>query len=130
MKHINEYLLSKNNKIVDDFKQFMTKEEVCDFFDNKEFEKFESTDYDKFDDMISEFSDSKKPIYCIGEFEYDPEWWVRFGKGGEDEPIFFWNLKGTMTYNYVVSDSQDRVIKKIFETFEEFKEYTIKYFNW
>lgn len=130
MKHINEYLLSKSkNKTSDDFIQFKTKEEVCNFFDSKGFEKNESDDYDTYDDMISEFSNSDNPIYCIGKFNaYDPNCWVRFGKGGKDEYIFFWNVKGTMSYSYLVSDSNG--IIKEFKTFEEFKEYVIKYFNW
>ena len=134
MKHINEYLLSKNKKIVDSFKQFETKEEVCDFFDSKGFEKNESDDYNTYDDMISDFQDSKKPIYCVGEFKYDPECWVRFGKGGEDEYIFFWAVKETRTRLqsgcYLVCDSNDRTTIKEFKSFEEFKEYVKNYFGW
>lgn len=134
MKTINEYLLSKNKKIVDSFKQFETKEEVCNFFEKEGFKKANYDIYDDsytFNDLLSEFSNSKKPIYCMGNFdeESDSDWWVRFGNGGEDEPIFFWNVKGTMLNNYSVRDSNNELIK-IFKTFEEFKEYIIKYFNW
>ena len=128
---ISEYLLSKSkNKTFDDFKQFKTKEEVCDFFDSKGFEKFGSDD-DLYEDMMSEFANSDKPIYCIGEFNnfYD-NWWVRFGNGGEDEYVFFYNIKNPSgVQNYSVKDSNDHKIKQ-FKTFEEFKDYTIKYFNW
>lgn len=130
MKTINEYLLSKSkNKTIDDFIQFKTKEEVCDFFDNKGFEKNETDDYD---DMMSEFSNSAKPIYCIGEFDYFNEhWWVRFGNGRKDEYVFFWNIKDPPGINnYCVNDLHTGTIIKQFETFKEFKNYVIKYFNW
>ena len=45
---------SNKNKTSDDFIQFKTKEEVCNFFDSKGFEKNESDDYDTYDDMISD----------------------------------------------------------------------------
>lgn len=131
MKHINEYLLSKSkNKTFDDFTQFKTKEEACDFFENKGFEKAACSPVvsDKYDDMISVFLNSENPIYCTGKFDEDEsEWWVRFGKGGEDEYIFFWSVKES---DYLVCDSHDNDIIKEFKTFEKFKEYTIKYFNW
>ena len=130
MKHINEYLLSKNkNKIVDDFRQFETKEEACDFFENKGFEKVvRDGHHHGYDYMISKFLNSDKPIYCTGKFDEDySEWWVRFGKGGEDNYIIFWSVKkGT----YLVYDSHNELIIEKFKTFEEFKEYIIKYFNW
>ena len=130
MKHINEYLLSKSkNKTFDDFKQFKTKEEVCDFFNSKGFEKNE---YDGiYDDMMSKFSNSENPIYCVGKFDsFYHNWWVRFGNGGKQEYIFFWNIKDPRGIsNYLVSDSDNKLFMK-FENFEEFKNYVIKYFNW
>ena len=137
MKHINEYLLSKNkNKIVDDFRQFETKEEACDFFENKGFEKVvRDGHHHGYDYMISKFLNSDKPIYCTGKFDEDySEWWVRFGKGGEDEYIFFWAVKETRTRLqsgcYLVCDSNDRTTIKEFKSFEEFKEYVKNYFGW
>ena len=54
---ISEYLLSKNkNKTSDDFIQFKTKEEVCDFLEKKEYEKNE-LDYNYYK-MIYDFEKS------------------------------------------------------------------------
>lgn len=129
MKHINEYLLSKSkNKIVDDFRQFETKEEACEFLENKGFEKNEFSGYGK---MLDKFEKSNTSLFYIAKDTNHGNWWIRFGKGGKND-IFFWRIpeiKTEKAINYEVCDYKDKTIYN-YDDFEEFKKYTIKYFNW
>jgi hypothetical protein len=128
MINIYEYIINKNTKVVknSDFKQFETKEEVCDFFENKGFEKNEFSDYSK---MLDKFEKSKTPLFYIDKDKNYNEWLVRFGKGGKNE-IFFCRIpeieKGI---NYEVCDYKDIAIYD-YDNFEDFKKYVTNYFGW
>lgn len=127
MKSLNEYL-DTNVKLADDFKQFKTKEDVCEFLENKGFEKIEfSGDYGK---MLDDFEKSNTPLFYIGKDKKYNEWWVRFGKGGKNE-IFFWRIpkSSEKDINYEVCDYQDKEISN-FTNFKDFKKYVKKYFGW
>lgn len=130
MRHINEYLLSKSkNKIVDDFRQFETKEEVCDFLENKGFEKKEfNYNYEK---MMDDFEKSNTPLFYISKRKGYDDCWVRFGKGKKDN-IFFWRIPEVNeqdVINYEVCDYKDKAISH-FDNFEDFKKYVKNYFGW
>ena len=74
-------------------------------------------------------------IYACGEFNhYDgDDSWVRFGNGGKmnaSNPIFFWRtIPIRKQSNYQVSNYPGEGIHT-FDTFEEFKQYTTKFFGW
>jgi hypothetical protein len=125
MKSLNEYL-SANVKI-DDFVKFQTKEDVCEFLENKGFEKNEFSDYGK---MLDKFEKSKTPLFYIAKDKTYSEWWVRFGKGGKNE-IFFWRIPESdeKDINYEICDYRDKTISH-FTNFEDFKKDVKNYFGW
>lgn len=125
MKSLYEYLNA--NVKLDDFVKFQTKEDICEFLENKGFEKNEFSDYGK---MLDKFEKSNTPLFYIAKDKTHNEWWVRFGNGGKNE-IFFWRIPETeeKAINYEVCDYKDIAIHN-YDNFEDFKKYVKNYFGW
>lgn len=132
MKHINEYLLSKkhakaNTGFLDISEgDIETKQNVIDFFEEKNFKRINATYlYDFFD----EFENSNQPVYWVGAFDSSPNThWVRFGKGwyiSKTNPVIFWVLTSN-TYFYITSRDQHNFV---LATFDEFKDFVNKIFD-
>ena len=115
-----------------DFKKFKTKEEICEFLENKGFEKNEFNEFFDYDKMLDKFEKSKIPLFYIAEdTSHRQHWWVRFGNGGKNK-IFFWRIPIIETekaINYEVCDYKDKTIYN-YDNFEDFKKCVINYFGW
>lgn len=134
MKPINEYLLSKNhaktNIVFLDINEgdVKTKQNVIDFFEEKNFKRVYAT---YVHDFYDEFENSNEPVYWVGKFDSPDSHWVRFGKGGymsKANPVIFWRLteiKNAITYFCETRDKGNCEL----ETFDEFKDYVNKIFE-
>ena len=108
-----------------------TKQDVIDFFEEKNFKRVNATFlYDFFD----EFENSNQPVYWVGEFNSSPEThWVRFGKGrymSKANPIIFWRLTKIKNGDtYFCTASRDQIDTMKLDTWTEFKDFVNKIFD-
>lgn len=133
MKTLNEYLNANvkldNNVKLDEFKKFRTKEEICDFLEDRGFERHEINPFNGFDKMDNDFEKSDKPLFYVTTKESFNSHWVRFSNGNKSN-IFFWRIPELATQsNYVVYDYKGESISH-FTNFEAFKKYVKNYFDW
>lgn len=133
MMQLTEYLITKTklntNGKLDDFKKFETKEEICDFLENKGFEKHEISPYGPFDKMDDDFEKSNTPLFYVTAKKDFGGYWIRFSNGNKAN-IFFWRIPELATQNnYVVYDYKGESIAH-FTNFEAFEKYVKNYFDW